>query len=105
MQKEAKGLLGRHDFKSFQASDKTERDSVRIIKKISITKDKDLIHINIEADGFLYNMVRNIAGTLIEIGRGKFPEGSLKRIVALRDRRVAGPTLPACGLCLVKVKY
>jgi tRNA pseudouridine38-40 synthase len=105
MQKESKVLLGRHNFKSFQASDKTERDAVKIIKKIKLSKDKDLIHIDIEADGFLYNMARNITGTLIEIGRGKFLQGSLKKILRSRNRKLAGPTAPAKGLCLLKVKY
>jgi tRNA pseudouridine38-40 synthase len=105
MRKEAKALLGRHNFKSFQASDKKEREAVRSIKSIKIKKDKDLLHLEIEADGFLYNMVRNIVGTLLEIGRGKFPPASAARILKAKDRRLAGPTLPACGLCLLKVKY
>ena len=105
MQTEAKCLLGRHDFKSFQAAEKKERGSVRTIKRLKISSDGDLLHFDIEADGFLYNMARNIVGTLIEIGRGRFPKGSLKRILSARDRKVAGPTFPATGLCLVKVKY
>ena len=105
MQKEAMVLLGRHNFKAFQASDKKERNSIRTIKNLKITKGKDLIYIEIEADGFLYNMVRNIVGTLIEIGRGRFPEGSLRRIMISQNRRLAGPTVPAKGLCLLEVKY
>lgn len=105
MQRQARVLLGRHNFKAFQASDKKERNTIRTVKKLKITQDKDLIYIEIEADGFLYNMVRNIVGTLIEIGRGRFPKGSLKKILLSRDRKLAGPTVPACGLCLVKVKY
>jgi len=105
MRKVSKALLGRHDFKSFQASDKKERGAVRTIKKIKISQDKDLIYIDIEAEGFLYNMARNIIGTLIEIGRGKFPAESLKKILLARDRKLAGPTAPAKGLCLMEVKY
>jgi len=105
MLRESRVLLGRHDFKSFQASGRKERDSVRTIKDLKIIKDRDLIHIEIEADGFLYNMVRNIVGTLIEIGRGRFPRGSLKKILASKNRGLAGPTVPAAGLCLIKVKY
>jgi len=105
MQRQARILLGRHNFKAFQASDKKERNSVRTIKQLKIIKDKDLIYIDIEADGFLYNMVRNIVGTLIEIGRGKFSAGSLRKIMLSKKRRLAGPTLPARGLCLVEVKY
>jgi tRNA pseudouridine38-40 synthase len=105
MRKESKVLLGRHNFKSFQASDKKTREVTRTIKKIDITKDKDLILIDIEADGFLYNMVRNIVGTLIEIGRGRFSKGSLNKILHSQNRGMAGPTVPAKGLCLLKVKY
>jgi tRNA pseudouridine38-40 synthase len=103
MQKEVRVLLGRHNFKSFQASDNIERDPVKTIKRIKIIKDKDLIYIDIEADGFLYNMVRNIVGTLIAIGRGKSID--MKKLLTLKDRTQAGPTAPACGLCLLKVKY
>ncbi|MDP3732805.1 MAG: tRNA pseudouridine(38-40) synthase TruA [Candidatus Omnitrophota bacterium] len=105
MRKEAGVLLGRHNFKSFQAADKRERGATRTIKNIKIIRDKDFIYIDIEADGFLYNMVRNIAGTLIEIGRGKFSEGSTKKILLARNRKFAGPTVPAKGLCLLEVKY
>jgi len=105
MQEEAKVLLGRHNFRSFQAQDKKERDAMRIIKNLKITRGKDFIYIDIEANGFLYNMVRNIVGTLIEIGRGKLPEGSTKKILLARNRKFAGPTVPAKGLCLLKVRY
>ena len=105
MQKESRVILGRHNFKSFQTQGNIERDALRAIKEIKITKDKDLIRIDIEADGFLYNMARSIVGTLIEIGRGKFPGGSLKKILRARDRKLAGPTARACGLCLLQVKY
>jgi len=105
MRKDARALLGRHNFKSFQAADKKRRDTTRTIKNLKITRDKDSIYIDIEADGFLYNMVRNIVGTLIEIGRGKLPEGSTKKILLARNREFAGPTAPAQGLCLLEVKY
>lgn len=105
MQEESKVLLGRHNFKAFQAADKIERDALKTIKKLDISRDKDLIYIDIEADGFLYNMVRNIVGTLIEIGRGKLKKRELKKILLAKDRRFAGPTVPAKGLCLLEVKY
>ena len=69
------------------------------------TMNHELIHIDIEADGFLYNMVRNIVGTLIEIGRGRFSKGALKKILEAKDRKASGPTAPAKGLFLVKVNY
>lgn len=105
MRQAAGYLTGRHDFRSFQAADGIERGSVRTIKDIAIEKDGDLIYIDIEADGFLYNMVRNIAGTLVEVGRGKFTVPSVKDILRKKDRRCSGPTMPAKGLRLVKVGY
>jgi tRNA pseudouridine38-40 synthase len=71
----------------------------------AMLREMSLITIDIEADGFLYNMVRTITGTLIEIGRGRFPKGSMKKILVSRNRKKAGPTLPAHGLCLMEVKY
>lgn len=107
MKKEAKVLLGKHDFKSFQAKSAFSniKSTARTVKKISVKKEKQFIYIDIEADGFLHNMVRNIVGTLIEIGRGYLPAGSMKKILDSRDRRKAGPTAPAEGLTLIKVKY
>lgn len=103
MKKEAKIFLGRKDFRSFQASDKKCRTSIRKIKKLNIEKDGDFIHIDIEADGFLYNMVRNVVGTLIEVGSGKSLD--IKKLLSLKDRTLAGPTAVARGLCLMEVKY
>lgn len=105
LRKEAKALLGRHDFSGFCASAGKKKNPLKKIKRISVKKQGHRVYIDIEADGFLYNMVRNIVGTLIEIGRGKFPKGSMKKILSIRDRRLAGPTAPARGLCLMRVKY
>jgi tRNA pseudouridine38-40 synthase len=105
MRRAARYLVGKHDFKSFQARDDHERNPVRTIKFIKIEKDGDLIYIDIEADGFLYNMVRNIAGTLIEVGRGKYAVDSVKKMLSKRDRSSSGPKAPAEGLCLIKVRY
>lgn len=106
MRQEARALLGRHDFRSFCASGSTAKTTTRTIQNISIkTPDYPLIIIDIEADGFLYNMVRNIAGTLFEIARGRFKKGSMKKILLAKDRKLAGPTAPARGLFLVKVNY
>ncbi|MDD5634384.1 MAG: tRNA pseudouridine(38-40) synthase TruA [Candidatus Omnitrophica bacterium] len=105
MKKEALVLAGEHDFKSFQAKDKIERPSVRKIHKIIVRKNKSDIFINIEGNGFLYNMVRSIAGTLVDIGRGYLPQGSMKDILKSKDRTKAGPTAPAKGLFLIEVKY
>ncbi|MDP8298711.1 MAG: tRNA pseudouridine(38-40) synthase TruA [Candidatus Tantalella remota] len=105
MRKEAAELLGRHDFKSFQASDKRERSSVREISTIKLRKKGKMITLDIEGDGFLYNMVRNIAGTLVDIGRGYLSAGSMKEIIETKDRTKAGPTAPAKGLFLIEVRY
>lgn len=113
MRREARYLLGRHDFKSFCASGSDDKDTIRTIKNIKIRKVTpnsqllipNCIFIDIEANGFLYNMARNIVGTLVEIGRSKMPAQSMKKILKARDRKAAGPTMPAKGLCLVEVKY
>jgi len=105
MRKEARVLLGKHNFSAFAASRGKEKNPVKVIKKIAVRKRNSLIHIDIEADGFLYNMVRNIAGTLIEIGRGRLAPGSLKKILLARNRMLAGQTASPRGLCLLKVKY
>ncbi|MDD5681174.1 MAG: tRNA pseudouridine(38-40) synthase TruA [Candidatus Omnitrophica bacterium] len=104
MRKEAKAIVGKHDFRAFSNGAKRE-NSVRTIKKLDVSRKDNIIKIEIEADGFLYNMVRNIVGTLIEVGRGRFRPGSVKQILEKKDRNLAGPTVPAKGLCLVEVRY
>lgn len=113
MRQEARFLLGRHDVKSFCTSGSNVKYTTRTIKRISIKKihynllstKRKFIIIDIEADGFLYNMVRSIVGTLVDIGRGRFKKESLKRILLAQDRRFAGTKVPARGLYLVKVNY
>lgn len=105
MRKEAKVLLGRHNFSAFCASAGKLKNQVKTIEKITINKQKDSIIITIKANGFLYNMVRNIAGTLIEIGRGSLPQNSLRGILLSKNRSLAGPTAPSRGLTLLKVNY
>ncbi len=111
MREEAGSLLGRHDFKSFTASDPAKRkkgikeNTVRTIKRLTITKKGDFLTFNIEANGFLYKMVRNIVGTLLEAGSGKLAKGSIKQILAKKDRTTAGITAKPKGLALLEVKY
>jgi tRNA pseudouridine38-40 synthase len=105
MRKEAKDLLGSHDFKCFQASGRKAKDTVRVIEKVSLLKKGNKLFFTIEGNGFLYNMVRNIVGTLIEIGRGKMPAGSIKKLIKEKDRTKSGPTAKAAGLVLVRVGY
>jgi tRNA pseudouridine38-40 synthase len=103
MKKESVSLVGEHDFKSFTASGGDQESTVRRIHEIQIDKKRDRIVISVKANGFLYNMVRNIAGTLVDIGRGKLR--NMRGILRARDRRKAGMTAPAKGLCLVRVYY
>ena len=105
MRRAAALMVGRHDFKAFQASGSKEQDTVRVVKKIKIEKKGELIYIDIWAKSFLYNMVRTISGTLLEIGRGKLPEGRISEILKKKARSLTGPTAPAKGLCLMKVEY
>ncbi|MFC1577208.1 tRNA pseudouridine(38-40) synthase TruA [Candidatus Omnitrophota bacterium] len=105
MQKAAGSIVGRRDFRSFQTKTDRKVRSKKTVKKISMTKKGRLIVIDIEADGFLYNMARSIVGTLIEVGRGKLEPRMVKKIIASRDRNAAGPTAPAKGLCLIRVRY
>jgi len=117
MRRESKCLMGKHDFRAFCTSKSSAKTFVRTVRSISIKRiscamwgmpradTSCLIAVDIEADGFLYNMVRNIVGSLIEAGRGRFPSGSIKKILSSKDRRRAGPTASACGLYLMKVNY
>jgi tRNA pseudouridine38-40 synthase len=107
MRKAAKFLVGRHDFKSFQAHDplRAERQTVRTIKKLTIKKEGDLVYIDVTADGFLYKMVRNIAGTLLAIGSGQLSVDEMPNILQAKDRKSARNTAVAEGLCLMTVKY
>jgi len=106
MKKAAQYLVGRHDFSCFCATGSHVRDRVRTITGINIKKGKDgMIEITIEAHGFLKYMVRNIVGTLVEIGSGKRPPEEMKEIIDSRDRKIAGMTAPARGLYLKEVRY
>jgi tRNA pseudouridine38-40 synthase len=102
----AKLFVGRHDFKSFAASRNYEMEStIRRLTRCDIKKNGPQLTFIIEGDGFLYKMCRGIVGTLVQIGLGKFPAAEIKRMLAKKDRRVAGMTAPAHGLILWKVFY
>jgi tRNA pseudouridine38-40 synthase len=105
MRRAAEPLKGRHDFHSFETEWPNRMSSVRTITHLAISRFGDWIWIDVEADGFLYNMVRAIAGTLINVGRGYWPEEQVARILRAEDRREAGPTAPAQGLFLMRVTY
>ena len=104
MKEEIIHLLGQHDFKGFMSSGSDIKSTVRIIYRADIYKDGDLIVIEVEGNGFLYNMVRIIAGTMVDIGRGKITE-SLRDIIGSGVRGRAGHTAPPQGLFLVGVDY
>ena len=98
-------LLGEHDFKGFSSVGKTKKSTVRTINSIEVTEKHGIIKIRINGNGFLYNMVRIIAGTLYEIGIGKIKESVIGEIFEEKNREKAGTTLPACGLKLIEVFY
>jgi tRNA pseudouridine38-40 synthase len=101
----AEALVGRHDFHSFETSWPNRTSSVRTVTHIAVNRMNGFVWIDVEADGFLYNMVRAIAGTLIQVGKGRWPGGRVAEALAAEDRRAAGPTAPPQGLFLVRVRY
>ena len=106
MKEAAKYLEGEHDFKSFRASGTSSKSSIRTIYKADVYKpDNRHIYIELTGNGFLYNMVRIIAGTLVEVGLKKIEPSEIKNIIEQKDRTKAGKTLPARGLYLMKVEY
>ena len=98
-------LIGTHDFSSFQARDKVARSAVRTVRRLVVRSSGRYIFIDIEADGFVYTMVRSIVGALAKIGRGTLPVEAMKRILNARDRAASCPTAPANGLTLYQVRY
>jgi tRNA pseudouridine38-40 synthase len=105
MHRAAQALKGRHDFHSFETDWPNRTSSVRTITHVAVNRMNDVVWIDVEADGFLYNMVRAITGTLVEVGKGKWPGSKVAEVLAAEDRREAGPTAPAQGLFLVRVRY
>lgn len=104
--KEAAGYLkGTHDFKAFCSAQTAVRDTVRTIYDLDICREENLITIRIRGNGFLYNMVRIIAGTLAGVGRGYFEPEEVKQMLESKDRTKAGVTAPPQGLTLVEIRY
>lgn len=95
-------LLGRHDFSAFRASDCQAKHAVREIRSVSVEALGDRIEIAVEGTAFLKHMVRNIVGTLVEVGRGKQPPGWVGEVLGSRDRARAGITAPAHGLTMIR---
>jgi tRNA pseudouridine38-40 synthase len=106
MTEAAEYLVGKMDFKAFEATGSPRAHTIRHVMRADIRcADKTNIFFEIEAEGFLRYMVRNITGTLVEVGRGNMRPGEIESILASRNRRLAGMTAPAQGLCLVEVLY
>lgn len=101
----AKYFEGEHDFKAFKSSGTSGKNSVRTIYKSEVRQDGERIIIELTGNGFLYNMVRIISGTLLDVGLGKIEPNEIPDIIEKKDRTKAGKTLPAHGLYLVKVQY
>ncbi|MDK2807390.1 MAG: tRNA pseudouridine38-40 synthase [Clostridiales bacterium] len=105
MQQAAAYVVGEHDFKSFCSAGSQVKETVRTVYWLSVIKEAGLIKIQITGSGFLYNMVRIIAGTLMEVGMGRKKPEDFVRILEGKDRALAGPTAPARGLRLVQIEY
>jgi len=105
MKRAGGALVGRHDFRSFETEWPNRTSSVRTIVDLDVTRDGTLVSIEVEADGFLYNMVRAIAGTLMLVGSGKRPEHWVRDVLKAESRVEAGPTAPPQGLFLLVVRY
>ncbi len=105
MNRAAKLLEGTNDFKSFASAKNNRESTIRTIFQSMVTRDNDRLYIDVEGDGFLYNMVRNIVGTLADIGLGRWQPEKITEILEAKDRTAAGPIAPPQGLCLVWIKY
>ncbi|RME20587.1 MAG: tRNA pseudouridine(38-40) synthase TruA [Deltaproteobacteria bacterium] len=103
MQRAARHLVGRHDMQSFRAAGCSARTTVRTLTEVAVIRRDDELHIEVQGNGFLRHQVRIMAGTLVEVGRGRISPDAVSAIIAARRRSAAGPTLPAAGLWLVEV--
>jgi tRNA pseudouridine38-40 synthase len=101
----AQALIGKHDFASFESAGSERPDSIRTLFAVDVNRDADRITIEVTGDGFLYNMVRAIVGTLVEVGKGARELQWVAEVLAACDRRLAGQTAPPHGLFLVSVEY
>lgn len=105
MQRAAEQLLGTHDFTSFCSIKTQVQDHVRTIYQVEVRRDGKLVTLRVRGNGFLYNMVRIIAGTLIKVGMHELPENCISSILEAKCREAAGPTAPAQGLTLIGIEY
>ena len=105
MRRAAKYFVGKHDFTSFRAGNCNAKTPIRILNRVEIFKEEGFLRLEFEGKGFLKHMVRNLVGTLVHVGRKNIPARQVKTILLARNRRIAGPTAPAQGLCLIRVSY
>lgn len=102
---QAQDFVGKHDFRAFQNSGTVIEDTVRTMFSCTVKRQGDMIEFSVSGDGFLYNMVRIMAGTLLDIAKGTIPADTIPNIIASCDRKMAGATAPAQGLILEEVFY
>lgn len=105
MNEAAKLLLGTHDFKAFCSTGSSAKTTVRTIYSAEVKRNKDMVILSINGNGFLYNMVRIIAGTLIYIGMGKLPKEVISKMLETGERKIGGITASPCGLTLLEINY
>lgn len=105
LDRQAKAFIGTHKFDSFCAAGSSVEDTERTVMNAAVERDGDTVIFRVEANGFLYNMVRIMVGTLIDISRGKIPADSIDKIIQAENRSAAGYTAPAHGLYLNKINY
>ncbi len=105
MARAGRRLVGTHDFRVLATSAEQRENTVRTVYRCEVAQVGQEIHVTVQGDGFLYNMVRNIVGTLIDVGRGRWDERQIDTILQTRDRTTAGPTAPPDGLAMVCVHY
>lgn len=105
MERAAGALTGTHDFRSFCSNKRVQKSTVRTIYSLTLTREGPELLFTVRGDGFLYNMVRILVGTLLEVGTHQRPSDAMPDLIALGDRSAAGYTVPAKGLCLMEVEY
>ena len=105
MKKAAEYIVGEHDFASFCSAGSQVKTTVRTVYTLDVSKENDIISIKISGNGFLYNMVRIIVGTMLKVGLSVYPPEHVKEILDSKDRYMAGPKAPARGLTLIGIEY
>lgn len=105
LNRECKAFVGTYDFSGFCSANSDVQDTVRTVKNFEVWRENDMVYFKVEADGFLYNMVRIMVGTLLFIAQGKIKQGELIDVINSKDRKRAGRTAPAQGLYLNKINY